>query len=148
MRRMDRRMGALLTLILCLQMPGQAEAAIDTLERTTRQLSQALQTYRSRFQQEGRYDAVFQRDPMQAMLNSQGRVTVSAGLGEGLAVQGIIWSEARPLVVIDDHLFAQGDVVGPYKILEIHPNRVVAQLGDESKVIQLDRDLQKQETPP
>ena len=68
----------------------------------------------------------------------------SAGLHVGLAIQGVIWSDERPLAVIDDELFAQGDAIGPYKILQIRPDGVVVQRQDETLFVPLDRGV---ETP-
>ena len=127
-------------LLLALGMtPRPAEAALDEIEQTTQQLSQAMKSYRDQLKERGEYDMGFRRDPMQALVDSKGQLVASAGLREGSWVQGIIWSDARPLVVVDDQLFAAGDVVGPYKILEIHPDRVVVQKGDQPETILLDR---------
>jgi hypothetical protein len=116
-------------------------------EQTTEQLSQAIQTYKEITQETGGYDVVFRRDPMQPLTNAQGQLVTFAGLHGGLSVQGIIWSEERPLAVIDDELFAQGDVVGPYTILQIRSNEVTVQRKDKDEVlvIPLDRGI---ETPP
>ena len=127
-------------LLLALGMtPRPAEAALDQIEQTTHQLSQAMESYRDQLKERGGYDTAFRRDPMQALVDSKGQLIASAGLREGSWLQGIIWSDTRPLVVVDDQLFAAGDVVGPYKILEIHPDRVVVQKGDQPETILLDR---------
>ena len=120
-------------------LPRPAEAALDEIEQTTQQLSQAMKSYRDQLKERGEYDTGFRRDPMQALVDSKGQLVASAGLREGSWVQGIIWSDTRPLVVVDDQLFGVGEVVGPYKILEIHPDRVVVQKGDQPETILLDR---------
>ena len=94
------------------------------------------------------YDVVFRRDPMRSLIDARGQLVTSAGLGGGLSVQGIIWSEERPLAVIDDALFAAGDTVGAYKILQIRPDGVIAQHGQEALLIPLDRGLQALEEHP
>ena len=125
--------------------PLPAEAALDQIEQTTHQLSQAMKSYRDQIKEPGEYDTAFRRDPMQALVDSKGQLIASTGLREGSWVQGIIWSETQPLVVADDQLFAIGDVVGPYKILEIHPDRVVARKGDQPETILLDRGTEEKE---
>ena len=127
---------------LCVGSPS-AECATENLERTTRRLSQALETYRGELHRQGGYDPVFHRDPMQVLVDSKGAIMSSAGLHDGLAVQGIIWSQAKPLVVIDDRLFAQGDTVGPYKIVTIRQDGIVVQNGDQSQEILLERGIQE-----
>ncbi len=121
-----------------------AVRAQGSLERTTRQLEQALRLYGEQMKERGEYDGLFRRDPLQPLVNSQGQPVGILSTGrEGMWIQGIIWSPNRPLVVVDDRLFGQGDVIGPYKILAIHPDRVVAQRGDQPETIALDRPLQK-----
>lgn len=123
-------------------MPLPAEAALERIEQTTHQLSQAMESYRDQVKERGEYDTAFRRDPMQPLVDSKGQQIASGGLREGTWIQGIIWSEMRPLVVVDDQLFGTGEVVGPYKILEIHPDRVVVQKGNQQETISLDRGTQ------
>ena len=124
-------------------MPRPAEAALEQIEQTTQQLSQTMKSYRDQLKERGEYDSAFRRDPMQALVDSQGQLIGSVGSREGSWIQGIIWSESRPLVVVDDQLFGPGEVVGPYKILEIHPDRVIVQKGDQQQTIFLDRETEE-----
>ena len=124
-------------------MPLPAEAALDQIEQTTQQLSQAMKSYRDQLKERGEYDSAFRRDPMQALVDSQGQLIGSVGSREGSWIQGIIWSDTQPLVVVDGQLFGPGEVVGPYKILEIHPDRVVVQKGDQQETISLDRETEE-----
>lgn len=128
------------------------QAAQGSLERTTRQLEHALRSHRQLAQENKAHDGVFRRDPMQPLVDAQGKQVGGGGsmaVGrEGMWIQGIIWSPGRPLVVVNDQLFGQGDSVGPYKILTIHPDRVVAQRGDQSETISLDRTPQEDAISP
>ena len=117
-------------------------AAPENYEQVTEQLSQAIATYKTLGQQQERYDVAFRRDPMKALVDAQGSLVTSVGLHEGLAVQGIIWSEEKPLAVIEDELFAKGDTVGDYTIREIRRDGITVQRGSEVQVIPLDRGIE------
>ena len=122
---------------------ASAEAAQTSYARLTQQLSQAIEKCRGLASQQGLgYDAVFRRDPMRALVDSQGRLVTSAGLHGGFSVEGIIWSPDRPLAVIDDELFAKGDTIGPYTIAQIRQDGVVVQRGSDFRLIPLDRGLE------
>lgn len=119
-------------------------AASPSHQQIANQLSEAIEKYRSLTSQGPGYDAVFRRDPMRALVDSQGRLVTSAGLHGGFSVEGIIWSPDRPLAVIDDELFAKGDIVGPYTIRQIRQAGVVVQRGNDFLLIPLDRGIETQ----
>ena len=119
-----------------------AEAASSGYEQTIEQLSDALVSVQTLAKQVAPYDAVFHRDPMRAVVNEQGELVSSAGLRGGLSVQGIIWSDQHPLAVVDDELVAQGEAVGPYTIVEIRPDGVVARYGENTISVPLDRGIE------
>ncbi len=127
------------------RIPPPAQASLEDIERTTRQLSQAVKFCRAQEKKFDENSAVFRRDPMQSFLNSKGQPIVSPVVREGFWIQGIIWSDTHPLVAAGDQLFSQGDVVGPYKIIEIYPDRVVVQKGDQQETISLDRWTEEKE---
>ena len=140
-RRVARLLGGLIVGGACLLIiPVAAQAVPEECERVAAQLSDALDRARLLFQQREGYGVVFRRDPMRPLIDATGREVGFLEAQGGLSVQGIIWSERRPLAVDDDELFAEGDVVGPYKILEIRKDGIVAQLEDQQRVfIPLDR---------
>ena len=123
----------LLLVACCLSLGGVAlaENSPKAYERTATQLSQAIESATTEAQSEAGYDVVFRRDPLRPLVDGQGSLLTSAGLQGGLMVQGIIWSDERPLAVIDDDLFAQGDTVGPYTIQQIHAGGVTVRRGNE-----------------
>ncbi len=127
---------------LCLTAPHFVEAASAGGERTIQQLAQALNSVRSLTKQVPPYDAVFHRDPMRAIVNDRGEMVTSAGLHGGLSIQGIIWSDQRPLAVVDDELVAQGEVIGPYTITEIKPNGVMAASSTDTVFVPMDRGIE------
>ena len=131
---------------------GVAAAAEPATKRTAEQLSQAIATAQVLSEQMVPYDVVFRRNPLKSLIDAQGHLVASSGMSGGLFVQGIIWSGERPLVVIDDELFAQGDVVGPYTILQIMSDNVIVQRGIERLTIPLDRGIDQSHeerlTPP
>ena len=136
----DNTVACCLSLVaaLLLVSPVVAHAA-QNYARAVDQLSQAIGQYNDLSKEQEKYDVVFRRDPMKALVDSQGNLVTSAGLHEGLSVQGIIWSETRPLVVIEDQLFAQGDTIDQYTIREIRRDGVTVQNGSETQFVPLDR---------
>ena len=137
-----------LVTILCLSSAVMAATTSKDHGRTAEQLAQAIDICKRLAQQTVGYDVVFRRDPMRPLVDSHGELLSTAGMSGGFSIQGIIWSDARPLAVIDDELFAQGDVVGPYTILEIKPDGVVVARGNETLLIPLDRGLEPQQEHP
>jgi hypothetical protein len=123
---------------------GLVSAASASHQQVANQLAEVIEKCRRLASQRPGYDAVFRRDPMRALVDSQGRLVTSAGLHGGLSVEGIIWSPDRPLVVIDDELFAKGDTVGPYTIAQIRQDGVVVQRDSDFRLIPLDRGLETQ----
>ena len=124
-------------------MPLPAHASLEDIERTTRQLSQAIQSYRQQQKEPWNADeASVHRDPMQALVNFRGQPLVSPAVREGPWLHGIIWSETHPLIAVGGQLFSEGDTVGPCKIIKIYPDYVVVQKGDQQETIALDRSLE------
>ena len=124
-----------------LAFPGVAIAATANYERTARQLSEAIDTATHLAQDEQPYDVVFCRDPMQPLVNDQGDIVFSSGLHGGLSAQGIVWSESRPLVIVDDEVLAKGSAVGPYTIVDIQPDGVIVERDGQRMFVPLDRGL-------
>ena len=104
-------------------------------QQTAADLSQAIESAKAAAAAGPGYDAVFHRDPMRPLVDQEGNLVASVGYQGGLSVQGIIWSDDRPLVVVDDELFAKGATVGPYTITDIQPNGITVTQGSEAKFI-------------
>ena len=117
-------------------------AAIPAEERALQSLTQGIAQATRLLACFAPYEAVFRRDPLQPIVDDRGELSSSIGLHSGYLVQGIIWSDAHPLVVIDDELFTQGDAVGPYTILRIAPDGITVQRAAEQLFIPLDRGLE------
>ena len=113
--------------------------AAPNYERTVDQLSQAITTYQELTQHPEKYDVAFRRDPMKPLVDAQGNVLTMSGMKDGLSVQGVIWSETRPLVVIEGDLYAQGDTLDQYTIAEIRKDGVTVQNGAATQFIPIDR---------
>ena len=123
-------------------LPASAFAGNGGYERTASDLTQTIESAKAgQSSGEAGYDAVFRRDPMRPLVDTQGNMVTTVGFQGGLSVQGIIWSDERPLAVIDDELFAQGDTVGPYTIEKIQSDGVTVRRGEETTFIPLDRGL-------
>jgi len=113
--------------------------------RTVDRLVQVLMEHEALTASRAGYDVVFRRDPLQAMVDAQGRLETSVGFHGGLSAQGIIWSSERPFVVVDDALFGAGETVGPYTIEAIHEDGITVRRDDARVWIPLDRGI---DTPP
>ena len=122
-----------------------AQAGQTDYGQLTKQLSETVSMQRTLARRATGYDVVFRRDPMRALVSSQGELVTSAGLHGGLSVEGIIWSSERPLAVIDDELYAQGQTIGPYTILQIRRDGVVVQKEQEYLLVPLDRGIETQQ---
>ncbi len=145
----NQRFGYFLLLLLnFLIVSFPVEAAPGSYEQVTDQLSQAIATYKTLNQQREQYDVVFRRDPMKALVDAQGNLVTSVGLRDGLSVQGIVWSEERPLVIIEDALFAQGDTVADYSIREIRRDSITVQRGTEVLIVPMERGIEAPQSAP
>ena len=134
-----------LLMVLCVLLaPASARAESSVYQRTAEELSQAMVLSRKLGGQRVPYDVVFRRDPMRACIDAEGHLVSVGSLHGGLSVQGILWSEAHPFVVVDDELFSEGDAIGPFTLLEIRSDGVVAQRDGQTLFIPLDRGI---ETP-
>ena len=116
-----------------------AANAAPQVERTIDQLSEAIAAYKDLNGHSEKYDVAFRRDPMRPIVDAQGNILTTSGMKDGLSVQGIIWSEAHPLVIIENELYAQGDVVDQYTIAEIRKDGITVQSGTVTQSIPLDR---------
>ena len=118
-------------------------AAPKEVDHPAKKLSQKIQAYRDLSAQRAGYDVVFHRDLMRVLINDQGRVVVPGGLRSGLSVVGIIWSPERPFVVVDQELFSEGQTIGPYTVLKIEQDGVIAKKHDEQLWVPLARSTQE-----
>ena len=109
-------------------------AAAPSYDSTAAELSQAMKRFRSLDESAAPLDLVMRRDPMVALVDSRGNVLNPSGLQQGLFVQGVIWSRQDKSVLIDDTFYREGDVVGPYKILEIQRDGFWAATDNEPRV--------------
>ena len=116
--------------------------AAPNYERSVDQLSQAITTYKDLTQHPEKYDVAFRRDPMKPLVDAQGNILATSGMKDGLSVQGVIWSEEHPLVVIDGDLYAEGDTIDQYTIAEIRKDGVAVQNGTATQFIPIDRGIE------
>src|SRR5262249_38515076 len=84
------------------------------------------------------YDVVLQRDPLQPLINDAGQVINAQGLRGGIAVQGIVWAQERPLALIDDELVGAGDHIGPFEVVKIEADQLLLRRGEQTIRIPLD----------
>ena len=116
--------------------------ATPNYDKTVDQLSQAVTTYKELTGHPEKYDVAFRRDPTKPLVDGQGNILSASGMKDGLSVQGIIWSDANPLAVIEGDLYAPGDTIDQYTIAEIRKDGVTVQSGTTTQFIPLDRGLE------
>ena len=119
--------------------PAPSQATADLIEQTVQKFSRAMKSYRDQDPAQNQKEGVFLRDPLQALVDSKGQPIVLLVAREGTGIQGVIWSDAHPLVASGGRLFSKGDFMGSRKIIEIYPDRVVVQKEDGEETIFLDR---------
>ncbi len=121
--------------------PMMSEAGVSPrdYQRMVEQLSEAVESRRVVSAQTDSYDVVFRRDPMRPIIDPQGDVAMPQALRDGLSVQEILFAEQRPLAVSDGDVFASGETVGPYTILGIRSDGLVAQRGNQMLFIPADQ---------
>ena len=139
---MSRRQAVVFLLLCGLGGAFAAGASPSTYEQTFERLSQAITASQNLAKHMAPYDAVFRRDPLQALIDERGELVRSSGLHGGFSIQGIIWSDTSPLAVIDDELHVQGDTVGPYTIQQVLPEGIIARRGTVALFIPLDRGIE------
>ncbi len=123
----------------CLFGSVAAGAQLQEYEQTIQQLSKAIDTCRASSAERVGYDAVFGRDPMGPLVDAQGQLVIVSGLPGGFALQGIIWTQGAPMVLIDGELYRVGDTVGPYTIREIREGGFFAVRGKDRQWVPLTR---------
>ena len=141
---MNRLLFSTLLAVLLMCRVSYAEPLSRGYERLIEQLTNAVKPYENLTRQEVSDDVLFRRDPMQSLVDTQGNLVSYAGLHDGLLLQGLIWSKDFAMVLVDEEFYAKGDQVGPYKILEIKYDGLVAERGSERLFIPLYRDAEIQ----
>lgn len=54
---------------------------------------------------------------------------MSSNARASLVLDGIMWDEKKPTVIINAHFLSEGDVFDRFKVVKIHPTKVVLQEG-------------------
>ena len=121
----------LILIIMCFPFSTASAGEIGEHEVMAKALTHSIETFRKLSESGSDYNVVLRRDPMEPLIDGQGNIVNSAGLHEGLIVQGIIFSEGFKAALIDDKFYYAGDTVGSYRILEIKSDGFLAE--DENK---------------
>ena len=112
-----------LALLFCLLFPAVAWAAsAQDCETMINNLSKAISDCEALEKRSSDYDIVLRRDPMEPFVDDEGNVLSRAGFHAGLVVQGIVRSGKMKKILVDNVFYSEGNMVGPYKILEIKKN--------------------------
>lgn len=68
----------------------------------------------------------FSRDPFMPLIDPHGRILITREIDvEGMSLEGIIYSEENPAVVINGEILRENETIGDYLVLEIERERVV-----------------------
>ncbi len=86
-----------------------------------------------------RYDPGTARDPFVALVR-EGRVIGGVGLGQTdlskPVLFGILWDQGgKSIALVNDMEAKVGDVIGPYRVVEIRPDAVILSDGGEPLVL-------------
>lgn len=127
--------------------PAAAGGPTSEHDRIAQGLGEVVETHEALDAQMVGYDVIFHRDPMRALIDREGQIVSVAGLQGGLSVQGVIWSENLPLVLMDDELYRVGDVMGPYTVLAIYPDGTLVERDGTRLFIPLDRGFERDAVP-
>jgi len=129
---------ATLGIVLILSSVAQAAVLPQEYERITKELSQMLKLYRHLVQLgEADEPALARRDPLRALIDSEGKPVNAPGLYEGIYLRGIVRSEGFNRALVDDKLYAEGDSVGSYSIQEIRDDGITVAQGNSVLFIPL-----------
>ena len=114
--------------------------------------SRSTQVFQKLIESGPGYNVVSHRDPMEPLIDGQGNivattVTTPVSSHEDLVVKGIVYSDKFKAALIDDKLYFPGDIVGPYRILQIKPDGFLAQDGGKTIFVPLYSNTEAQEKP-
>ena len=123
-----------------------AEIAPKEYERVTNELGRAMELYRGLAKSDIAVDETLpRRDPLRALVDSEGHSVSSADLYDGPILQGIVHSEGFVRVLIDDKFYAVGDSFGPYTVREIRDDGIELGQGNSSLFIPLYPESQRKQ---
>lgn len=73
-----------------------------------------------------------ERDPFMPLVDFQGRLLIARDIEiEGLSLDGIIFSEDKPVAIISGEVLAEGQSIGKYRVLKVEKNKVTLEGRDE-----------------
>lgn len=79
------------------------------------------------------------RDPMMPLVDNNGGILIAKEINaDGLSLKGIIYSETRPMAIINDEVLVKGDKLGDYTIIAITETSVSLQKDDKGFVLKLE----------
>ena len=121
-----------------------AEIALKEYERVGNELGRAMQLYRNLARANIVLDKVLpRRDPLRALIDSEGNPMSPAGLYDGPVLQGIVRSNGFTRALIEDQFYSEGDAFGPYQVQKIRDDGVELEQGGSVLFVPLYRDSQE-----
>ena len=121
-----------------------AEIALKEYERVGNELGQAMQLYRNLAKANIVLDkALPRRDPLRALIDSEGNPVADADLYDGPVLQGIVRSNGFTRALIEDQFYSEGDAFGSYKVQKIRDDGVELEQGGSVLFVPLYRDSQE-----
>ncbi len=81
------------------------------------------------------------RDPFYPLIDFQGRVLIEREIDlEGMSLEGIMYSEHSPIVVINGEVLRQNEALGEYVILKIEREKVTLEKDGREYILKLEVD--------
>ena len=133
-----------LTILLISASFAHAEIALKEYERVENKLGRAAQLFRNLAKVDIALDkALPRRDPLRALIDSEGNPVAGADLYDGPVLQGIVRSNGFTRALIEDQFYSEGDAFGPYKVQKIGDDGVKLEQDGSVLFVPLYRDSQE-----
>jgi hypothetical protein len=81
------------------------------------------------------------RDPLSPLISKSGQILIPRKVGaKNLSLKGIIYSEGKSVVVINDEILREKDIIGDYTVFKIEEKRVILKSKDKEIILKLEEE--------
>ena len=79
------------------------------------------------------------REPFSPLISKGGIILIPQKIEfAGMALKGIIYSEGKPLAIINEEVLKEGDKIGEYTVLKINKKSVTRKKNNEAFILKLE----------
>ncbi len=79
------------------------------------------------------------RDPFYPLVDVYGRILIPKKIDiANLSLEGIIYSEKKPVAAINGEILTEGGQIGGFKILKIEPKKVILEKSGKQHILKLE----------